>query len=645
MELPNTDRGSSVASEPAGDAGAREKLRGVLPSGPRAGWTWALLSVPGALALLVDALHRGERLLALSPLHTLLYAVALLESWVVWALLLYASSRRDWVGQLLSVLFVVGFTFAFGGQVYFFDQYRAYLTQDLTLFAASLTDSVISQLAADWSSFAIAKLPFLSISIALVVAARGLVIGSPCRGRGLAMVAPLSFIACWFIPLKFRSPQAATPDTLYLNAMGAYVRSQLGASEESQQVRPQRRASRPVAPIHSEPAVQRNVVFVLTESLRADAVCSAHDEACTLTPYTNALLPRRSPLRQLRALDSTTAISLPVLWAGVAPNASHEVMHSWPLLWDYARAAGFSTAYWTSQNLFFGNARAYVENLGADHFVSATQLDGNADLDMGADERLLADYVISRWQELEEPFFVMIHTSNAHYPYFVDEQGPRPFQPAALDKSPEATLALRNYYQNAVLQQDRQLARMLGALRSTPAGERSVVLYTSDHGEAFRDHHQLGHTFSMFDEEIKVPGFVDAPEGTLTELERRALDSRRDAFTFHPDLAVTALDLMGVLDDPALDPFRDQIVGYSLLRDAGPVRTLPLTNCASVWSCAFENWGLMRGPLKVFARTPYDTGWQCFDLHVDPGETQSLDTPPCRALIQRAHDTFGRAPY
>jgi hypothetical protein len=73
-------------------------------------------------------------------------------------------------------------------------------------------------------------------------------------------------------------------------------------------------------------------------------------------------------------------------------------------------------------------------------------------------------------------------------------------------------------------------------------------------------------------------------------------------------------------------------------------RTVPMTNCASLWSCAFENWGLMRGGHKVFARTPYDTGWQCFDLVADPGETQNLDTPHCRSLVAHALELYGRAP-
>ncbi len=604
-----------------------------------------VLFAPGLLALGVDCFHRGTHLLELSGVHKLLYLLALLESCCVWGLLLYAAARKSWVGGLSSVLFVLGFTFALGGQVYFFEQYQAYLTQDLTLFAANLTESVVNQLAVDLGRYVAAKAPFLAAAISLVVASRYLVTRRSHRGRRVALAAPFVFVACWFVPLKFRAPQAATPDTLYLNAVGAYVRSQLGVTEQSKQIRPHLRHSLPIEPIDDEPPLARNVVFVLTESVRADAVCSAFDVTCKLTPHTNALLPERHALLQHRALDSTTAISLPVLWAGIGPHETEDVMHTWPLLFDYARAAGWTTAYWTSQNLFFASSHSFVENLGVDHFVSATQLDLNADIDMGAEESLLADYVIEHLSELQEPFFAMVHASNVHYPYFVDEDAEQPFQPAHFDKSADGTPEFRNYYQNAVVQQDAQLARILRALKQSEAGRRTVIIYTSDHGEAFRDHHQMGHTFSVFDEEIKVPAFIDAPPNTLTSTERQNLEQHEAEFTFHPDLTATALDLMGIWDAEALSEFKPKILGVSLLRDPVFGRRLPMTNCASLWSCAFENWGMMQGRTKVFARTPYDTGWHCYDVLDDPLEETRIESPLCDELVGDSLSLFGRAPY
>ena len=262
---------------------------------------------------------------------------------------------------------------------------------------------------------------------------------------------------------------------------------------------------------------------MILESVRADATCIAYEPDCRRTEATNRLFPERVGFPQMRSMDSTTAVSLAVLWSGLSPADSRDNLHTWPLIFDYAHAAGFDTAFWTSQNMLFGNARLWVKNLGVSKFFSATDLDPTADLDMGAPEGLLADRVIAEFGTLREPFMAVVQLSNVHYPYYLDASGPQPFQPSTTSKAPEDNPYFKNFYQNAVYQQDQHLAKMLGYVRSTEAGKRTVIVYTSDHAEAFREHDQMGHTFSLFDEEIHVPGWIDAPPGTLTAEEAQAL--------------------------------------------------------------------------------------------------------------------------
>jgi glucan phosphoethanolaminetransferase (alkaline phosphatase superfamily) len=387
----------------------------------------------------------------------------------------------------------------------------------------------------------------------------------------------------------------------------------------------------------------RNVVLVLLESVRADATCIAHDESCRRTEATNQLFPGRFPFTQMRSMESTTAISLAVLWSGVGPQEPREVLHTWPLLFDYAKAAGFSTAYWTSQNMMFGNARLWVKNLGADRFVSATDLEPTADLDMGAPENYLADYVVRDFDKLPEPFFAVVHLSNVHYPYYVNPKGPQPFQPATTSKAPDQNGSFFNYYQNSVYQQDQHIARMLRHIRDSDAGRRTIIVYTSDHGEAFREHGQMGHTFSIFDEEIHVPAWIDAPPGVLNPDEEKNLRAKRDAYLFHVDMAPTMLDLMGLWDSPQVDKYKSKMLGHSMLRPELTETALPMSNCAGVWSCAFENWGYMRRNMKIEARA-WDTGWKCYDVERDPFETTDLGVAACGDLLDRTIKTFGGLP-
>ncbi|HEY5960054.1 MAG TPA: hypothetical protein VIV60_26055, partial [Polyangiaceae bacterium] len=70
---------------------------------------------------------------------------------------------------------------------------------------------------------------------------------------------------------------------------------------------------------------------------------------------------------------------------------------------------------------------------------------------------------------------------------------------------------------------------------------------------------------------------------------------------------------------------------------------LPMTNCAWVWSCAFENWGVLHGWRKLEARE-WDHQWHCYDLQRDPREKDDLGPAACPDLVEFAQQTFGRLP-
>ncbi len=592
----------------------------------------------------MDVWRRGDRLADLSGTHLGTYAASVVESLVLWALLLYAALRQRGIGRFLFAgLFLVSLTFSFGGQQYFFDQYNAYLNVDVSKFASNFTDSVINQLLADIGNYVWAKLPFFVLGAALIVVGRRVLRPRRRPARVAFFLAPVALVATFFIPTQHRHAQASVPDVLYLHGVGGLIRTQLGFTEQSNQLRPRERESLEVGKISTKPPVPRNVMLLILESVRADATCVPYDPSCIRTAATNRLAPERYPLRQVRSLASSTAISLAVLWAGIGPHESRDVLHTWPVIFDYANAAGWDTAFWTSQNMMFGNARLWVKDLGARKFISATDIDPTCDLDMGAREDLLAEHVNREIDDLKEPFLAVVQFSNVHYPYYVDEKLPQPFQPATTSKAADTFEEFWNHYKNSVHQQDIHVASILEHLRASEVGNRTVVVYTSDHAEAFREHGQTGHTFSVLDEEIKVPGWVDAPRGTLTEDESKHLTSNADEFVFHPDIAVTVMDLMGVWDAPELEPFKSRIIGDSLLRGKVHDRAMPLTNCAGVWSCAFENWGYMKGSMKLEARS-WDKNWSCFNLADDPLESTDLGIDACRDLHDLAMQTFGRLP-
>lgn len=637
---PFSTESASPGLAPALSAFARLRRLGRL----RRRFSPALFLVVPLVVVVLDFKRRGARIRAFEHDYVLTYLGSFAESVCVWGLLLYAASRRrGWLRHVAAVLFVLMVTFTVGGQSYFFQQYNAYLNVDVSVFASNFMDSVVNQLAADIGNYLAAKLPPACLAVGLVWIARRLM--RPLRTPALLLspLAPLLLVGSFFIPTQYRSEQASTPDTLYLNAIGGLLRTQLGFTDQSHQLRPRARSSLPVPPLVRKDVPKRNVLFVILESVRADSTCIGYDPDCKRTEATNQLVPERFPFTQMRSMDSCTAISLAVLWSGLRPIESRDTLHEWPLVFDYARALGYDTAYWTSQNMMFGNVRLWVKNLGVNHRVTATELDPTADLDMGAPEKYLAEHVSQNIGSLKEPFLAVVQMSNVHYPYYLDPALPTPFQPWTTSKAPEENPYFKNFYQNSVYQQDLHIAKMIAALKASPFGKNTVIVYTSDHAEAFREHGQMGHTFSIFDEEVHVPAWIDAPPGTLTDDEVKNLRDKRDEYLFHVDVAPTVLDLLGVPDDPRLRDYRAKMFGHSLLGPELSSDPLPLTNCAGVWSCAFENWGFMQGSLKLEARS-WDYGYNCYDVAADPFEKSPRPAEECGDLLALAQKTFQRLP-
>ena len=599
-----------------------------------------VLLLPTLLLLGFDLFRRGDLIVDFQRPFSLYYAGTTAVSVVFWSVLLYAASRRrGWLADSGALLFVGLYTLIIGVSVAFHLTWNVFLSIDGQIHSKSIGWSLLGTLPLQRPSVFGALIGTFAVALILVKLARTHVRPRPWPRLLSPIGSVVVLVAITQVPASYRTFQATSADVLYVHGMVGLVKEHLGVTNDSPDLRVQRRKVMDVPSLTRKPARPRNVILILQESQRADVSCVTYDRNCPLaTPWSNAVTPKRMPLRQMRANASTTAISISNLWSGVLPTESRELLHSVPLIWDYADAAGYDTAYWTSQNLMFGNARLYIQDLPVSHQCVATDLDPQADLDTGAVDALLTDRVIEEWGELEEPFLAVIHYANPHYPYIYDPNH-APFQPAEMHKGPEKNQEFLNFYRDVVYLSDMAVGELLGFVRSTEVGKRTVVLYTADHGEAFREHWQLGHTSSIYDEEVLVPSWIDAPDGTLSAEERQSIEKAADEYVFHLDMAPTMLDLLGVWDDPALAPFRSRMIGKPITRPERTLAPVPMTNCTWVWECAFRNWGLMQGPLKVEARE-WDSEYHCFDLRQDPSERSNLGERHCAPLTDLARQWF-----
>lgn len=640
MSAQSQTRPDDIVSEREPASTRLRRLRSLARMRRRIGWF--ILVLPLLMVVTADILVRGDRLVDLSAYYLASYGAAMVQSALMWGLLLCAASaRRGLFRWVFALAFVFMATIVMGGQLYFHRQYATYINLDATLFGTSLSASLFGQLRADGQNFITSIVPPLILSVGLVLLGRRFIRPRPTVRRMAYFVAPLAVIGAFLIPCSYRTVQASTPDVIYLHAMGGLIQ-QLTGVRTRDQIKPGLRTPPSLPVLVAEPTTPRNVVFILSESLRYDAHCSVPAEDCPAAPEVNAAVPDRLPLTSLRSNSSTTAIQLAVLWSGLEPTESREHLHTAPLLFDYAHAAGMDTAYWTSHHMMFANSRLYVQDLPTKFQCGATDLDPLADIDLGARDDLLTERVLEELPLMQEPFFATVHYGNTHVPYLPDPDN-APFQPAINSKAPEDNEGFHNYYRNAVIRQDRTIADLIRFIRESDFSERTVIVFTADHGEAFREHDQLIHTSSVLEEQIHVPGWIDAPPGTLSDEERAAIESVRDQPIFHTDVTPTVLDLLGLWEEPQLSRHREPMVGQSWLRPHRPGTTLALTNCSGIWGCAFANWGMMRGTMKLEARE-WDQSWHCYDVAEDPGEKNDLGPDACGDLVELADELYGGLP-
>jgi glucan phosphoethanolaminetransferase (alkaline phosphatase superfamily) len=597
------------------------------------GWaTLGLLASPGIAVALLDLQARHEQIRAWPRAVFLTYVLTLLIGGVLWAsLVAAASSPRAWLARGL-LLAAAGM--ALGAQFYFFGRYHAFMNPRAVVVGTSMMPSVGQQLWSDRASFLRALVPPLALATLLPLALRRWAPVSPRRGAmalDLGMVC--LFLSVFCFEVRGGGEQAASPDVLYLASMGKLAYARWAHDDMVDRAHPGPRTPAPVAPIAPHPG-RPSVLLVVTESVRGADACSVPTPGCQTTPYTNALLPGRFGFSQMRALDSTTAVSLAVLWSGLSPTASREALHTAPLLWEYAHAAGFDTGYWTAQNLFFANSGTWLEGLPVSKWVSATDLEADPTYEVGADDGKLVDAALRDLPTMHPPFVGVVHLSNTHFPYVIDEQD-APFQPQSQALGTGDAGKVLNRYRDAIRRQDAIVARLMRGVRALPGGDRIVVAFVSDHGEQIRERGAIGHTWGVYDEEVRVPFWIDAPAGTLTDAQAASLEGLKDAPLTQLDVLPTLLDLMGILDAPQVAAHRAAMQGESLLRGVTAGRPVVLTNCSGIFACAFKNWGAMQGTHKLVA-TQNDARWKCFDVADDPGEHDDLGSEACGPLAELA---------
>jgi arylsulfatase A-like enzyme len=608
---------------------------------------------PTILAVVFDFVLRPRSMLAFEPFQWLNYTGSTLASAGFWGGPLWLASylflRPGWppraaLGVFFTLFVLPLATCCFGGQWLYFHVFHAYMARDTVRLGIALRGTLEAWLTAWGGSVILMVVVGLAVTL---VAGRLARFAATSVRHALPVVPVLGFgvaaYCFWIDFVESRSLQAAPPDTCFIHgAMHALREAVTHKGWVRRGV--SLRDPAPLPPL-LPPQHRPNVLLILTESVRADAICSAPPPACK-GQFLDAAAADRVPLGRLTTQSPGTISSSVMLWTGLGPDADLKTMLRAPVIWEVARALGYRTAYIGSQNLRYEDFAAFLQRAGIDVLASAADLGGAGDPHLGApDENATArllDFVRGDDQNgAHRPYFATLHLSNTHWPYRVDP-ALQPFEPH--DASPLAPrINLYNHYRNSVLLQERTVSTFLGALRALPGWEDTVVLFLSDHGEEFREHGGNYHLTTLFDEQVRVPGWLIAGPSAIDASQRDALAAWADRRTFTRDVHATMLDLLGVLGARGRFPFAGRLLGRSLVRPPTPDDPLvPMSTGSGVWEPDITRYGVMTGDLLA-VRAP-GSRWECYDAKKDPGEHGQTSDMRCVTLAAAGAQAFEGAP-
>jgi arylsulfatase A-like enzyme len=285
-----------------------------------------------------------------------------------------------------------------------------------------------------------------------------------------------------------------------------------------------------------------NVLFFLVDTLRAHRLGSYGYERDT-SPTIDYLGATGVRFARHLAQSSWTKCSMASLWTGLYP-ARTRVLRSGNGLPEAAKLpaeifaeAGFRTAAlwrngWVAPNFGFGQGFEVYHRPKPRPLPPELRRENPSPGLMGSDDDILHSAHEFLRLHGDEPWFLYVHLMDVHE-FLYDE------------KSALFGVTYSDAYDNSINHVDRILRILLGTLATRELLDRTLVIFASDHGEAFGEHRLEGHARDVYAEVTEVPFVLSFPFRIEPGLVVRTPSANVDIWP-------TVLDLMGLpgLEDP-----------------------------------------------------------------------------------------------
>ena len=367
-----------------------------------------------------------------------------------------------------------------------------------------------------------------------------------------------------------------------------------------------------------------NLLLVTFDTTRADRVgCYGYEAAST--PVLDALAEEGALFERCIAPAPLTLPSHSTLLTGFQPythgarnNGTHKMGAEVRSIAQRLKEEGFSTGAVTSA--FVLDSRFGLDS-GFDSYDDDLS-GGTGQGNFGFAETTAVDTSRRALEWLErrgdERWFLWIHYFDPHSDY----NPPEPYR----------SRFKGSLYDGEIAYTDAMFGEVIDHLSAKNELDKTLVVVTSDHGEALGEHGESTHGLFIYDATTHVPLIMSHP--------RLPSGERIDDVVGLVDVAPTAFDLLGVAYGADFDG--RSLAGRMLSADAS-VEERPAYSEAMFPRISF-GWSelrALRGPSWRYVRAPRP---ELYDLDEDPGELNDLSAVEPELLEQRSAELTGTLP-
>jgi len=246
---------------------------------------------------------------------------------------------------------------------------------------------------------------------------------------------------------------------------------------------------------------KKNIILITVDALRADRL-SIYGYDKQTTPFLDSL-DRANALSKIEYAFSNCATSFCGILSVLSGQHIFDLSFANFKIHDLFKTRNYKTAFLLggAHNDWYYLKRAYEFYYPIDHYFEGPMSEeyGPSD-DRGVVDALSKLEIVS-----DDPYFFYIHLMSPHQIGYVSEEHHKYLPVSKFNYLNPDSIVYSNTYDNGVYQADHYLRLIFEELEDKGILQNSLVVITSDHGEAIGENGRFGHSGDLYNYNTRIP--------------------------------------------------------------------------------------------------------------------------------------------